>query len=69
MEIKLNNSELNLIITAMDDMISAYTDEPMVLETICSILNKINDNVRDPTNRCVEEWNLNVIKFLNEHME
>jgi len=55
MDLKLNNSELNTLLTMIDDSLG-YDLEPLERATLMSIVNKINGGVRSPVNRCVEEF-------------
>lgn len=60
MEIKLNNSEANLILTMIDDALG-YDLEPLERATYMSVLRKIAGSVRYPSNRCVDEFAVNIL--------
>lgn len=60
MDLKLNNSELNLILTFIDDTLG-YELEPLERATYMSIVRKINNGVRYPVNRTVDEFAVDIL--------
>lgn len=66
MDLKLNNSEVMTILTLIDDQFRSYENEPLVKATLSSILHKINNNIRDPANRCVDSF---VVDMINTYLE
>ena len=65
MNLKLNNSELNLLLTYIDEALT--TDlEPLERATIMSIVNKINGSTRYPVNRSVEEFAVDILNYVEE---
>lgn len=61
MKLKLNNSEIMTILTIIDDQFRSFDNEPLVKATLINILQKINNNVRDPANRCVDSFVVDII--------
>ena len=66
MKLKLNNSEVMTILTLIDEQFRSWDSEPLVQVTLRSILNKINDNIRDPANRCVDSFVVDIINTYKE---
>lgn len=66
MKLKLNNSEIMTILTIIDDQFRSFDNEPLVKATLINILQKINNNVRDPANRCVDSF---VVDIINTYLE
>ncbi|HUW88938.1 MAG TPA: hypothetical protein VMV43_00310 [Candidatus Nanopelagicaceae bacterium] len=57
MELKLNNSEANFILSLIDDNMSNECFEGNIGEvTMKSIIKKIGDSVRAQPNGCVDEY-------------
>lgn len=59
MDLKLNNSELMIILTMIDDTLG-YDLEPLERATYMNIVKKINDNSR-VVNQCAEEFAVNIL--------
>ena len=64
MDIKLNNSELNIILGMIDNALGAEL-EPLERTTLMSIVNKINWCSRT-SNRCVEEFAVDILNTIYE---
>lgn len=62
MKLNLNNSELNTILTMIDDALTCEV-EPLEKATYMSIVEKINGHSRYPVNRCVEEYAVAILNF------
>ncbi len=62
MELKLNNSELNLILTYLDDALTTHL-EPLEKTTLMNIVNKINLATKYPHHRSVEEFAVAILNF------
>ena len=60
MQLKLNNSEVMQILTSIDDALG-YDLEPLEKTTLMNILRKISGSVRDPINRCVDSFVVDII--------
>jgi len=65
MDLKLNNSELNVILTMIDDALG-YDLEPLERTTYMNIVRKISNNVRDPVNRCVDSFAVDILNTIYE---
>lgn len=63
MDIKLNNSELNTLLTLIDDVLG-YDLEPLERTTYMNIVRKISNSVRDPVNRCVDEFAVDILNTI-----
>ena len=66
MDLKLNNSEVMTILSLIDQQYRDYEADPLITVTMGSILRKINNNVRDPANRCVDSF---VTDMINTYLE
>ena len=63
MKLNLNNSELNAILSMIDDGL-CNDPEPLERTTYMSIVEKINGNSRYPVNKCVEEFAVNILNYV-----
>ena len=66
MDLKLNNSEVMTILSIIDDQFRTYENEPVVKTTLMNILRKISGSVRDPINRCVDKFVVDIINTYKE---
>ena len=62
MDLKLNNSELNLILTYIDDALTTPL-EPLEKTTLMNIVNKINLATEYHHHRSVEEFAIAILNF------